>query len=54
MVDILGIINELPHNPTEALIELDWRLSKMAHLFPKPHKKSYIISLCYWIIKKAI
>lgn len=43
MVDILGIINELPHNPSEALIELDWRLSKMAHLFPKPHKKSDII-----------
>ena len=43
MVDILGIINELPSNPSEALIELDWRLSKMAHLFPKAHKKSDIV-----------
>ena len=43
MVDILGIINELPSNPSEALIELDWRLSKMAHLFRMPHKKSDIV-----------
>lgn len=43
MVDILEIINELPQNPSEALIELNWRLSKMAHLFPKAHKKSDIV-----------
>ena len=35
MVDILGIINELPTNPSEALIELNWRISKIVDLFEK-------------------
>lgn len=39
MIDILGIINELPHNPSEALIELDWRISKLGYLFKKQNKK---------------
>lgn len=39
MVDILGIINELPSNPSEALIELNWRISETVSLFPKSDKK---------------
>lgn len=40
MIDILGIINELPENPSEALIELNWRISKFVDLFKKPNKKT--------------
>lgn len=43
MVDILGIINELPHNPSEALIELNWRISKIIDLFKKHNKKHDVV-----------
>lgn len=43
MIDILGIINELPHNPSEALIELDWRISKLGYLFKKQNKKPDLV-----------
>lgn len=43
MIDILGIINELPHNPSEALIELDWRISKLGYLFKKQNKKPNLV-----------